>query len=159
MSESNSRYCLFRAIHWEDRPLANIFTKHASSFLPAMAALTMQSAPAIAQDQPRTQLVKIFGGEIFGDELTEAPISGRNPRLSDDGLAGTRYNYNFTDMWGTQLSSGYSWNRASRVPGGENKLGVETIDFPLWASVGGFKRYAAPAFRLTSDWLRSTRYG
>jgi opacity protein-like surface antigen len=130
MSESNSRYRLFRAIHWMDRSLANIFTKHvvANSVLPAMAALALQSAPAMAQEQPRTQSVEIFGGEIFGDKLTEAPVSGRNPRLNDDALAGIRYNYNITDMWGTQLSSGYGWSRASRVPGGENKLGFETVD-------------------------------
>jgi opacity protein-like surface antigen len=130
MSESNSRYRLFRAIHWKDRPLANIFTKHvvANSVLPAMAALALLSAPAMAQEQPRTQSVEIFGGEIFGDKLTEAPVSGRNPRLNDDALAGIRYNYNITDMWGTQLSSGYGWSRASRVPGGENKLGFETVD-------------------------------
>ena len=96
MSESNSRCCLFRAIHWRDRPLAHIFTKYAvaSSVLPAMAALALQSAPAIAQEQPRTQSVEIFGGEAFGDKLTEAPVSGRNPRLNDDALAGIRFTAN-----------------------------------------------------------------
>jgi opacity protein-like surface antigen len=120
MSESNSRYCLFRAI----------FTKHAvaSSVLPAIATLTLQNAPAIAEEQPRTQSVEIFGGEVFGDKLTEAPVSGRNPRLNDDALAGIRYNYNLTDMWAAQVSSGYSWSRASRVPGGIDKLGVTTVD-------------------------------
>jgi opacity protein-like surface antigen len=93
-----------------------------------MAAFALQSAPAIAQEQPRTQLIEIFGGEAFGDKLTVAPVSGRNPRLNDDALAGIRYNYNLTDMWGAQLSSSYSWSRASRVPGGENKLGVTTVD-------------------------------
>jgi len=48
--------------------------------------------------------------------------------LNDDAIAGIRYNYNFTDIWAAQLSSGYSWNRASRVPYGENKLGVTTVD-------------------------------
>jgi outer membrane protein len=99
-----------------------------ASILPAMAALALQSAPAVAQEQPRTQSVEIFGGESFGDKLTDAPVSGRNPRLNDDALAGIRYNYNFTDKWGVQLSSGYGWSRASRVPIGENKLGLTTVD-------------------------------
>jgi opacity protein-like surface antigen len=114
MSESISRHRLSRAL--------------ASSVLPAMAALALQSAPAMAQEQPRTQSVEIFGGELFGDKLTDAPVSGRNPRLNDDALAGLRYNYNFTNMWGVQLSSGYSWSRASRVPIGDNKLGLTTVD-------------------------------
>jgi opacity protein-like surface antigen len=130
MSASNSRYCLFRAIRWKGRPLAKLFTKYAvaCSILPAMAAFALQSAPAIAQEQPRTQSVEIFGGELFGDKLTDSPVSGRNPRLNDDALAGIRYNYNFTDMWGAQLSSGYSWSRASRIQFGENKLGLTTVD-------------------------------
>jgi opacity protein-like surface antigen len=129
MSEPNFRYC-FRAFRWRGRLLANIFTKHAvaRSVLPAMAALALQSAPTMAQEQPRTQSVEIFGGELFGDKLTDAPVSGRNPRLNDDALAGLRYNYNVTDMWGVQLSSGYSWSRASRVPIGDNKLGLTTVD-------------------------------
>ena len=110
MSESNSRYNLARSV------------------LPAIAALALHGAPAIAQEQARTQSVEVFGGELFGDKLTDAPVSGRNPRLNDDALAGIRYNYNFTDMWGVQLSSGYSWSRASRVPVGENRFGVATVD-------------------------------
>jgi opacity protein-like surface antigen len=31
-------------------------------------------------------------------------------------------------MWGVQLSSGYSWSRASRIPLGENTLGLTTVD-------------------------------
>ena len=55
-------------------------------------------------------------------------MSGRNPRLNDDALAGIRYNYNLTEMWGVQLSGGYSWSRASRVQVGDNKLGLTTVD-------------------------------
>jgi opacity protein-like surface antigen len=100
----------------------------AASVLAALAALALHGAPATAQEQPRTQSVEVFGGELFGDKLTDAPVSGRNPRLNDDALAGLRYNYNFTDIWGVQLSSGYSWSRASRVPIGDNKLGLTTVD-------------------------------
>lgn len=106
------------------------FTKYtvAGSVLPAMAALALQCAPTMADEQPRTQSIEIFGGEVFGDKLTDAPVSGRNPRLNDAVPAGIRYNYNLTDMWGVQLSSGYSWSRASRIPNGENTLGVTTVD-------------------------------
>jgi opacity protein-like surface antigen len=130
MSESNSRHCLSRALHWSARALASNSIKYAvpSFLLPAIAALALQSAPVMAQEQARMESVEIFGGELFGDKLTDAPVSGRNPRLNDDALAGIRYNYNFTGTWGVQLSSGYSWNRASRIPSGENKLGLTTVD-------------------------------
>jgi opacity protein-like surface antigen len=130
MSESNFRYRPCGALRRSVRRLANAFTKYAlaRSVLPAMVTLALQSAPVMAQEQAQTESVEIFGGELFGDKLTDAPMSGRNPRLNDDALAGIRYNYNFTGVWGVQLSSGYSWSRASRVPGGENKLGVTTAD-------------------------------
>jgi outer membrane protein len=128
MSESNSRYCLSRALHWSARRLAGSSFKYAVPSFVLVAALELQSAPAMAQEQARSQSVEIFGGETFGDKLTDAPVSGSNPRLNDDAVAGLRYNYNFTDMWGVQLSSGYSWTRASRTQGGENKLGLTTVD-------------------------------
>ena len=129
MSESNFRCDLSRARRSAQPPGGN-FIKYSmpSLVLPAIAALSLSSAPAVAQEQARTQSVEIFGGELFGDKLTDAPVSGRNPRLNDDALAGLRYNYNLTDMWGVQLSSGYSWSRASRVPIGDNKLGLTTVD-------------------------------
>ncbi len=101
----------------------------ANLILPAIAAWALQSVPAMAQEPALAQSVEIFGGELFGDKLTDAPLSGRSPRLNDDALAGIRYNYNITEMWGVQLSSGYSWSRASRVQFGENKLGLTTVDF------------------------------
>src|SRR5579863_3134555 len=100
----------------------------AGSALSVLAAMALQSAPAFAQEQACTQSVEIFGGEQFGDNLTNGPVSGRTPRLNDDAVAGARYNYNFTDMWGIQLSSGYSWSRASRVVSGKNALGLTTVD-------------------------------
>jgi opacity protein-like surface antigen len=130
MSDSNDRYRRSRVHHWSVRPLANILMKFApaSSALSVLAAVTLQSAPVMAQEQARTQSVEIYGGELFGDKLTDVPLSGRTPRLNDNALAGARYNYDFTDMWGIQLSSGYSWSRASRVPGGADNLGLTTVD-------------------------------
>ena len=137
MSESNSRERISRAL---------------CPVLAATLALALQSAPALSEEQARTQSVEIFGGELFGDKLTNAPLSGRNPRLNDDAVAGVRYNYNVTDMWGVQLSSGYSWSRASRVQFGGNNLGLTTVDldavwnitpqFPLVAYVLAGAGYA-----------------
>jgi opacity protein-like surface antigen len=133
MSESNFRYCLSRALRWSVRRLAGNSIKYAVSSFVLVAALELQSATAIAQEQARSQSVEIFGGEFFGDKLTDTPVSGRNPRLNDDALAGIRYNYNITDMWGVQLSSGYSWSRSSRVQIGDNKLGLTTVDLDgIW---------------------------
>jgi outer membrane beta-barrel protein len=95
--------------------------------LAAMVALSLQGA-AEAQEQARAQSVEIYGGEFFGDNLTDTPVSGRTPRLNDDVTFGARYNYNFTDMWGIQLSGGYTPTRAARVPSGSNNLGLTTVD-------------------------------
>ena len=40
---------------------------------------------------------------MFGDNLTNAPLSGRTPRLNDNAVVGARYNFNYTDRWGIQL--------------------------------------------------------
>ena len=128
MFESNTQYCLSRVRGCWVRPFARMRYAAASSALSVLAALMLQSRPAIAQEQAGTQSVEIFGGEQFGDNLTDAPVSGRTPRLNDGAVAGARYNYNFTDMWGIQLSSGYSWSRAARVVSGKDDLGLTTVD-------------------------------
>jgi opacity protein-like surface antigen len=130
MFESNTRYCLSRAHGDGVRAFAKNFMKRvaANSVLSVLAALTLENARAVAQEQAGTQSVEIFGGEQFGDNLTNAPVSGRTPRLNDTAVGGARYNYNFTDMWGIQLSSGYSWSRAARVASGKNDLGLTTVD-------------------------------
>jgi outer membrane beta-barrel protein len=95
--------------------------------LAAMVALSVK-AGAEAQEQARTQSVEIYGGEFFGDNLTDTPVSGRTPRLNDDVTFGARYNYNLTDSWGIQLSGGYTPTRAARVASGSNNLGLTTVD-------------------------------
>jgi opacity protein-like surface antigen len=128
MSESNARCRLSRVHGCWVHPFAKMKYAAASSALSVLAALTLQSAPAMGQEQARTQSVEIFGGEQFGDDLTDAPVSGRTPRLNDGAGAGARYNYNFTDMWGIQLSSGYSWSRVARGASGKDDLGLTTVD-------------------------------
>src|SRR6266850_7413347 len=128
MFESNTQYCLSRAHGSWVRPFARVKYAAAGSALSVLAALTLHSAPTVAQEHTLTQSVEVFGGEQFGDNLTDAPVSGRTPRLNDNAVVGARYNYNFTDRWGIQLSGGYSPNRASRVSSGKDNLGLTTVD-------------------------------
>ncbi len=128
MFESNTQYCLSRVHGSWVRPFARMKYAAAGSALSVLAALTLHSAPTVAQEHTLTQSVEVFGGEQFGDNLTDAPVSGRTPRLNDGAVAGARYNYNFTDMWGVQLSSGYSWSRAARVARGKDDFGLTTVD-------------------------------
>jgi opacity protein-like surface antigen len=128
MFESNTQYCLSRVHGSWVRPFARMKYAAAGSALSVLAALTLYSGPTVAQEQAGTQSVEIFGGEQFGDNLTDGPVSGRTPRLNDGAVAGARYNHNFTDMWGIQLSSGYSWSRAARVARGKDDLGFTTVD-------------------------------
>jgi outer membrane beta-barrel protein len=95
--------------------------------LAATVALSVHGA-AGAQEQARTHSVEVYGGEFFGDNLTDTPISGRTPRLNDDVTFGARYNFNITDTWGIQLSTGYTPTRAARVTGGSNNLDLTTVD-------------------------------
>src|ERR1700722_9537615 len=128
MSESTSQHRLSRVHGRWVRLFVKIKFAAASSALSVLTALTLRSTAAVAQEQAGTQSVEIFGGEQFGDNLTDAPVSGHTPRLNDNAVAGARYNYNFTDMWGIQLSSGYSWSRAARVASGKDDLGLTTVD-------------------------------
>jgi opacity protein-like surface antigen len=96
--------------------------------LAALTLLALYAWPALAQEQADTQSVQIYGGELFGDELTKTPVSDRAPRLDDNITFGERYNYTVMDMWGIQLSAGYTPTRASRVISADSDLGLTTID-------------------------------
>jgi outer membrane beta-barrel protein len=138
MSKANS---LDRLPIASDVAVATPHLKYApASFgLAALIALALYGAPAGAEEQARTQSVEIYGGEMFGDNLTDAPVSGRTPRLNDNAVVGARYNYNFTDMWGIQLSGGYSPNRAARVASGKDNLGLTTVDLDaVWNNTPHF---------------------
>jgi opacity protein-like surface antigen len=128
MFESITKNALSRPQGGWTRPFTQMKNAVASSALSVLTALTMHSNPATAQERAGSQSVEIYGGEQFGDNLTDEPLSGRTPRLNDDAVAGARYNYNFTDMWGVQLSSGYSWSRAGHLASGKDDLGLTTVD-------------------------------
>ena len=72
--------------------------------------------------------IQIYGGEIFGDRLTETPISGATPRFDAAAIVGLRNTYNFNSMWGAQLSTGFSPGRAAHVASGDSNLRTKTID-------------------------------
>ena len=78
MFDSNTEYSLSRVYGFGVRPLSKMKYAAANSALSVLAALTLQSAPAVAQEQARTQSVEIFGGEQFGDNLTDGPVSSRD---------------------------------------------------------------------------------
>jgi outer membrane beta-barrel protein len=94
----------------------------------AFGALAVHSIPAAAQAKANTQEVHIYAGELFGDDLTDRTISGTRPRLDDTGTFGARYAYNLTDVWGVELSAGYSPSHVSRLGGGNVDLGLTTVD-------------------------------
>lgn len=107
--------------------------------LVTLGVFALHGASASAQAQAGSQDLQIYGGEMFGDRLTEAPVTGKYPKLNDDAVFGGRYTYDFTDQWGVQLSAGYSPGRVARVAGGDDDLGLTTVDLDvLWNVTPGF---------------------
>jgi outer membrane beta-barrel protein len=96
--------------------------------LAALGALAIHAAPASAQVQERTQEVHVYGGELFGDTLTDTAISGRKPELDDDVTYGVRYAYNFTDAWALELSAGNTASAATKLAGNDIDLNLATLD-------------------------------
>lgn len=99
----------------------------------------LHGSPANAQARAGSQDLQIYAGEMFGDRLTEAPLTGKYPLLNDDAVFGGRYTYYFTDQWGLQLSAGHSPSRVGRLVGGDTNLGLTTADLDiLWNITPGF---------------------
>jgi hypothetical protein len=82
----------------------------------------------MAQEQARSQSVEIFGGELFGDKLTDTPVSGRNPRLN------VKY-YVSSNLYVDALAR---YRYLDRLVSDSNQHMTQPRQ--LWASVGGFKR-------------------
>jgi outer membrane beta-barrel protein len=96
--------------------------------LATLGALAIHAAPASAQVHEHTQEVSVYGGELFGDTLTDTTISGRKPELDDDVTYGIRYAYNFTDGWGLELSAGNTASSATKLAGDDIDLDLTTFD-------------------------------
>lgn len=105
----------------------------------SLGVAALHGAPANAQAHAGSQDLQVYGGEMFGDRLTEAPFTGRHPLLNDDAIFGGRYTYDFTEQWGVQLSAGYSPSRVGQVAGSDDNLGLTTVDLDvLWNVTPGF---------------------
>jgi len=49
--------------------------------VPSLAALAMNAAPVFAQVEEGRHEVHLYGGQMFGDDLTDRAISGRVPKI------------------------------------------------------------------------------
>jgi len=96
--------------------------------LAALAALALNAAPAVAQVEANTKEVHAYGGQLFGDDLTDTTISSRTPKLDDDLTYGVRYGYNFTSNWGIELSLGQSASSVTELSSGNVDLDLTTAD-------------------------------
>src|SRR5579859_3323798 len=94
----------------------------------AGGALALYGSPALADDWHVGREIQLYGGELFGDRLTETPISGVTPRLDDAAIIGLRNTFNLSSMWGVQLSTGFSPGRAAHVASGDSTLNTKSID-------------------------------
>jgi outer membrane protein len=92
----------------------------------AIGVLALQGLPATAQEAG-TQEVHAYGGVLFGDDVTDRPISGRTLELDDDATFGVRYAYNLTDSLGLELSLGHSPNSVIGL-GRDVDLNLTTLD-------------------------------
>jgi outer membrane protein W len=107
--------------------------------LVTLALAALHGPLAHAQSHAGSQDLQIYAGEMFGDRLTETPLTGRYPLLNDDAVFGGRYTYDFTHQWGVQLSAGHSPSRVTRLFGGDSNLGLTTLDLDLlWNITPGF---------------------
>ena len=108
--------------------------------LSAIAALAIHAAPASAQVQESTQEVDVYGGELFGDKLTDRTISGTRPELDDDITYGIRYGYNFTNSFGLEVALGNAASSATKLAGQDIDLDLTTLDFDaVWHFETGTK--------------------
>jgi outer membrane beta-barrel protein len=96
--------------------------------LSAIAALAIHAAPASAQVQEGTQELNVYGGELFGDTLTDREVSGTKPELDDDITYGLRYAYNFTNAFGLEVSLGNTASSATKLAGSDIDLDLTTLD-------------------------------
>jgi outer membrane beta-barrel protein len=112
------------------RPFRTILVKYTGRRLGlvAFAAVILHGVPALADEQARAQSIEVYGGVLFGDNTTGTRLSDRTPRWTDNSMFGARYNYNIIEMWGMQLSGGYSPNRATRVTSGSTNIGLTTVE-------------------------------
>jgi outer membrane protein W len=111
----------------------------------ALGIVALHVESARAQPSANSQDLQIYAGYIFGDRLTESPLSGERSRLDDNGTFGARYTCHFSEQFGVQLAAGYSPNRASHVPSDGSDLGLTTADLDIeWHILPDFQFLGHP---------------
>src|SRR3954470_14174631 len=96
--------------------------------LASLGAASLISAPAFAQVESRSQEVSAYAGQLFGDKLTDTPVSGQVPELDDDVTYGFRYAYNITPNLALEASVGETPSSVTRLAGGDIDLDLSTLD-------------------------------
>lgn len=97
-----------------------------------LAGCALHSAPAAAQAVAGTEELTVYGGWLYGDQLTDQPLSGAMPRLRDHVTYGARYDHNFTSAWGLELSAGQTPTQAFHLAtGGQTDLRLRTADLDV----------------------------
>src|SRR5689334_19625319 len=108
--------------------------------LSAIGALAIYAAPASAQVQEGTQEVNVYGGELFGDRLTDRAISATRPELDDDVTYGLRYAYNLTNSFGIEAQLGHTASSVTKLAGSDIDLDLTTLDLDaVWNIQTGSK--------------------
>lgn len=115
-------------------------TKWKMTGLVALGALALSAGPASAQVKDGAQELDVYGGELFGDKLTDRAISGSKPELDDDVTYGIRYAFNFNDAWGLELSLGNTSSSVTKLAGSDINLDLSTLDIDaVWNMPTGSK--------------------
>jgi outer membrane protein len=97
--------------------------------LASLGALALLAAPAYAQVEGHSQEFSVYGGQLFGDKLTDRAISGQTPELDDDATYGVRYGFNLTRNFGLEVAVGETPSSATKLAGKDIDLDLNTIDF------------------------------
>src|SRR5690606_20822730 len=90
--------------------------------------LLLGAIPAMAQQAEGRNEIGVFAGALFGNDLTDEPVSGSVPALDDDFVAGLRYAYNFTPNFALEGSFGINPNKVKGAVGGKVDIDVYTAD-------------------------------
>ena len=97
--------------------------------LASLGALALLASPAFSQVEGHTQELSIYGGELFGDQLTDRTISGQTPELDDNATYGVRYAFNFNRALALEVAVGETPSSATKLAGKDIDLDLSTIDF------------------------------
>jgi outer membrane beta-barrel protein len=98
------------------------------SGLAAVGVLALVAAPAQAQVEGAGNELGVYGGELFGDDLTDTAVSGRTPKLDDDFTYGVRYAYNLNKAFAVELGIGETPSSATELAGSDVDLDLTTFD-------------------------------